>query len=132
MRLLSIAVGALALTFASSCKKSGTEPGTSGVITVSITPSSAAIKPGGQVQLRATVTGPPGIPNTVTWRSNDPTFASVSSTGLVTGIAEGAANIRASWTEDPEEFSIAVVIVTSTPISDGQPLTNPRAAAKSK
>ena len=121
MRLLRIAAGALVLAVPMSCKKGGTEPVTSTVISVSITPSSGSVKPGQTLQLRATVAGPPGIPNTVTWRSQDPQFATVSGTGLVTGVSEGGASIRAAWTEDPEEFAIAVVLVTSTPITDGQP-----------
>ena len=132
MKILRFAVGAIAIMMVASCKKSGTEPATSGVITVIITPSAAAVKPGQQVQLQATVAGPPGIPTTVAWRSNDPQYATVSGTGLVTGIAEGAASIRASWTEDPEEFSIAIITVTSTRVAEAQPTTGARAAARSK
>ncbi len=121
MNIPRFTVCTVALMALASCRKSGTEPTTSGVITVVITPSTAAVKPGEQVQLRGTVTGPPGIPTTVYWQSNDIQYATVSSTGLVTGVAEGTAHIRATWTEDPEEFSVAVILVTSTPIVDGQP-----------
>ena len=120
MMPLRIAVGTLAMVVLASCNKSGTAPVASSVITVIITPSVAAVKPGEKVQLRATVAGPPGIPTTVTWRSNDPDLASVNGTGLVTGIAEGTASIRATWTEDPNEFAIAIILVTATPIVEGQ------------
>ena len=121
MNVPRFAVCVVAVMALASCKKSGTEPATSAVITVVITPSTAAVKPGDQVQLRGTVTGPPGIPTTVFWQSNDPQFATVSSTGLVTGVAEGTAHIRATWTEDPLEFNVAIILVTSTPITDAQP-----------
>jgi len=53
------------------------------------------IEAGESVQLRATVE-PSSAPQTVTWISSNPAVASVSETGLVTGVKVGVANILAT------------------------------------
>jgi uncharacterized protein YjdB len=69
------------------------------VKTVSVTVASPAITVGGQTQASATLLDASGSAVTdrlPTWTSQSPTVASVSTSGLVTGLAAGAATIRAS------------------------------------
>jgi uncharacterized protein YjdB len=112
-RCVQLAVLGLSL----SCKH-GTAPESSTVINVLITPSTLAMKTGETKQLSAKITGPPGITQGVTWRSQDPDVASVSPNGVVTALNEGTAFIRATWTLDPEVYSLATIIVTSAPITE--------------
>lgn len=68
----------------------------SGIIPVtgiSLTPTSATIKKGETIQLSATVTPGNATEKTVSWGSGDETIATVSSSGLVTGINEGTVTI---------------------------------------
>ena len=68
------------------------------VATVRLSPLTASILQGQTTQLTATVedsTGAVVTDRLVEWSSNDPTKASVSQTGLVTGIAPGAITISA-------------------------------------
>jgi hypothetical protein len=67
------------------------------VSSVEITPSSATIEAGKTVQLTATPRDAQGNPmvRPVTWSSDHPGTASVTSGGLVTGLAEGSATITA-------------------------------------
>ena len=60
---------------------------------VTVSPSSASIQAGGTVQLTAT-TKPAGT--AVTWASSNSSVATVSQTGLVTGVAAGSATVTAS------------------------------------
>jgi acid phosphatase type 7 len=65
---------------------------------VEVTPASATIQIGQTVQLSATVKDDQGIPisRPVTWTSSNAAVATVSSSGLVTGVAQGAATITAT------------------------------------
>lgn len=70
-----------------------------GVASVTIAPSSPSIVVGGSVQLSATTRDKDGntlTGHTVTWASSDDKVATVSSSGLVTGIAQGAVTITAT------------------------------------
>jgi alpha-tubulin suppressor-like RCC1 family protein len=65
---------------------------------VTVTPDTAAIQIGWQVQLSAAArdtNGAPVIGRPVTWSSDNPTVVAVSITGLVTALAEGRGEIRA-------------------------------------
>ncbi len=69
------------------------------VAAVSISPASANVLPGGTVQLAATTYDAAGnVLNgrAIAWASSDPTVATVSSSGLVTGVAAGSATITAT------------------------------------
>ena len=64
---------------------------------VTITPTSPSVKVGKTVQLSATVQGDAGVIQSVTWTvESGGTKAEVSASGLVTGLAEGSAVIRAT------------------------------------
>ncbi len=67
------------------------------VVAVEVAPSPAAVTPGGTRQLSATARDANGrFPQTIyTWSSANQTIATVSNTGLVTGVAEGSTTITA-------------------------------------
>ena len=65
---------------------------------VQVTPDAGTLQVGQQAQLRAAVLDPVGFDlahRKVTWRSSDPSIATVNSTGLVTALAPGAVTIVA-------------------------------------
>ena len=62
---------------------------------ITLNQETGTIQVGGSLQLNATIE-PTGATGTVTWSSDDTDVASVSNTGLVTGVGEGAATITAN------------------------------------
>src|SRR4029079_18113842 len=65
------------------------------VKSVSVTPPSATVAIGSTTQLTATA-NPTGSATTFVWASSNPAVATVSSTGLVKGVATGTASITAT------------------------------------
>src|SRR3989441_968895 len=87
------------------------------VATVAVTPASATIQVGQTQQLAATLTDAGG--NTlsgraVSWTSSTPSPASVSGSGLVTGLAAGSAVITAT---SEGQSGTAAIAVTSVPVA---------------
>lgn len=68
---------------------------TPAVTSVTVTPTSATVEVGSTVTLSATV-APTSVTTPVTWTSADNTRATVNSSGVVTGVAEGGVTIIAS------------------------------------
>ena len=68
--------------------------GTTKVNSVTVAPASASIQPGGTVQL--TATSKPAASATFTWSTSNQSVATVSGTGLVTGVAAGTATVSAT------------------------------------
>ena len=67
---------------------------------IAVTPTTASVAVGAQVQLAVAVTDADGRPvanPAVTWATSQPTVATVSSGGLVTGLAAGTATIVATY-----------------------------------
>ncbi|MNW17250.1 Bacterial Ig-like domain (group 2) [compost metagenome] len=64
------------------------------------------------MDLEAEVT-PIGASQTVTWSTSDATKATVSETGLVTGVAVGSATITATSVADPTKIDTCAVTVTA-------------------
>lgn len=77
---------------------------------------------GGTVQLSASLAGNPA---TVTWETSDAAIATVSPTGLVTGVAPGSAAATATLADGSQKrsASITVVALTGTPLQNGVPAT---------
>ena len=105
--LLATAAAGVAFTFA-ACSESSAPPATDPIVpslakggqpnkvkSISVSPSSATVAIGATVQLSATAT-PPGSATSFTWASSNSAVATVSATGLVTGVASGSATISAS------------------------------------
>lgn len=85
---------------------------TAAVASVEVTPATASIAVAATVQLTATVL--PGNANSgITWTTSDATKATVSATGLVTGVAAGSATITATSTSDGTKTDTAAITVTS-------------------
>src|SRR5690606_22055687 len=78
-------------------------------IQVTVTPGEFELGIGGTRQLVAQVSGTSN--QSVTWSSDDDGVASVSSTGLVTGVGEGTTLIRATSAENPSAVGSAAVTV---------------------
>jgi len=95
------------------------------VASVTVTPSSANVAITGTVQLTATPKDANGNPLTgraISWSSSDNTIATVSSSGLVTGVAAGTVTITAtsegkSGTASVTVAGAPVATVTVTPAS---------------
>lgn len=71
------------------------------LLSIAVTPATATIRPGGTQQYTATGTFSDGtthnISSLVTWHSSDTTVATISATGLATGVAPGTTNITATF-----------------------------------
>lgn len=95
---------AVAVAFLSGCGGGGGDgitppPNGGAVASVSVTPASPSIDVGGTVQLSAVPRDAAGnaiAGKTATWNSLSASVASVSGSGLVTGVAAGSATITAS------------------------------------
>src|SRR5438093_458731 len=87
------------------------------VASVAVSPTSASVSVGQTVQLAATpkdANGNPLTGRTVTWSSGNTAVATVSASGLVTGVSAGAATITAT---SEGQSSTAAITVTSIPVA---------------
>jgi len=87
------------------------------VASVSVTPPSASVPIGGNVQLTATPKDASGNPlsgRTITWQSGAPGTATVDGSGLVHGVAAGSATITAT---SESKSGSATVTVTPPPVA---------------
>lgn len=88
---------------------------TSGASSVIVTPPQVEwATPGSSMQLTATVL-PVGGPQGVNWSSSNPLVATISSTGLATGVAPGAALVIASSVANPTAQGSSLISVGTTP-----------------
>jgi hypothetical protein len=78
---------------------------------LSISPSTAEIVLGGTVQLTTNIPAP--LPTQVEWFTLNPTVATVSQSGLVTGGGLGSATIRVRLVSDTTKSASAVVVVVA-------------------
>ncbi|MNP22071.1 Bacterial Ig-like domain (group 2) [compost metagenome] len=78
---------------------------------VVVAPATATIAVAGTQQLTATVS-PAGAPQDVIWTSSAPSKATVSSTGLVTGVASGSATITATSKWDGTKLGTSTITVS--------------------
>lgn len=84
--------------------------------TVAIKPSTASVVAGGTVALEASVSDAAGnvlTGRTVTWSSSSTGIATVSSSGVVTGVAVGTATITA--TSDGKSGTATITVLASAP-----------------
>ena len=89
------------------------------VKSISVSPSSATVAVDGTVQLTATAS-PRGSATTFSWASSNAAVATVSSAGLVTGVAPGTATISAS--ADGKTGTSAITVPTPPPPSGSEVL----------
>ncbi|MEN8375213.1 MAG: fibronectin type III domain-containing protein [Gemmatimonadota bacterium] len=92
------------------------------VAVVSVTPGSLALDIGATRRLQATATDASGnaLPRPITWRSADPSIATVDGNGLVSALAEGTVDITA---EMGSVDGSATVSVSSVPAVAVDPAT---------
>jgi uncharacterized protein YjdB len=92
-------------------------------VTVPVTgvtlPATAAVSVGGTTTLAATVlpNTPPAANQNVTWSSDKTSVATVSSSGVVTGVAAGTAIITATSQHDSTQKATCTVTVTSDTVT---------------
>ncbi|PYO70297.1 MAG: hypothetical protein DMD69_00115 [Gemmatimonadetes bacterium] len=92
-------------------------PPPAAVASVSVSPASASVSVGQTVQLAATpkdANGNPLTGRTVTWSSGNSGVATVSASGIVTGVSPGAATITAA---SEGKSGTAAVTVSSVPVA---------------
>lgn len=80
---------------------------------IALSPATATVAPGSSTQLSATLTGDPGAPTGVVWRTSAPSIANVSTSGVVTGVAAGTATITALVASDTTKQAAATITVAN-------------------
>ena len=124
----AIAVGTATIT-ATSEGRAGTSGATVTAVpvaTVTVSPPSFVINPGASQQLTATLRDASGniLSNrVVSWGSSDVTKATVSSTGLVTGVATGSVTITATSETKFGTASGTIGSVTFSPVNSNSGVT---------
>lgn len=84
------------------------------VLSVSVTPEKASIKPNKTTTLKATVEVEGNASKSVTWKSSDTSVATVSTAGVVTGKKAGTAIITATSEFDTTKQAFATITVVDT------------------
>ena len=79
---------------------------------VTVSPSSDSIAVGGTSQLTATIAPSNATDQNVSWYSSDPTVATVGNAGLVTGVADGSAEITAVTVDGGFVGSCSITVAT--------------------
>lgn len=108
---------ALPLLLPLACGSSSTGPGSSGVASVAISPSSASVVVGGAATFTATAKSAAGDPLSgisFHWSTQNPQVATVDGNGNVTGIAQGSTQVSASANG---QSAIAAITVTPKPVA---------------
>lgn len=108
--LLSIMVAICAIGF-SACGENNRPNSDIKLVTVS-SPREFLFTIGDMVQLEAHVAVENNAPQTVTWASSNPQVATVSTTGLVTALNDGYADIRATSTESFASHGVRIVVAS--------------------
>lgn len=81
-------------------------------VSVTVSPATQSVAAGSTTQLTAVV-APSGAHQAVVWSSSAPSKATVSSTGLVTGVAAGSATITATAVSDGSVVGTSAITVTA-------------------
>jgi uncharacterized protein YjdB len=93
---------------------------------VTLTPATASVNVGATLQLTATVSPANATIKSVTWSSSNTAVATVSSSGLVTGIAAGSATITVKTVDQAKTATSVITVGTSiTPCSNPVAITIP-------
>lgn len=111
--LVRVAGTAFAALFIASCSDYGpSDPGPR----FEVDPVWATVEPGEVRQMTASLNGEPAD---VTWESSNPSVASVTSAGVVTGLSNGFTAVTAKLNSDPTMLassSITVPLLLGTPL----------------
>src|SRR6266480_4721887 len=120
-RLLTMELAALAASSWQSCSNESTGPGSSAVASVAVTPAVVTIGPTDTLRLIAVAKDAAGTPltgRTITWSTSDPSRATVSTSGLVTGVAAGSATISATAEGKAGQSAITVKFINIAGVWD--------------
>ena len=110
---------------AASCSGDGTAPKPiPSVRSVQVTPPAASIRVGDTQALTSVVDVLNGASTTVTWTTESPAVATVSSQGIVTGVAAGTAIVRATSTADTRVSGTSTITVAAIRSVTITPATN--------
>ncbi|HJU75999.1 MAG TPA: Ig-like domain-containing protein [Gemmatimonadaceae bacterium] len=82
-----------------------------GIRSVRVSPDNAIVTTGSTLQLVANVDANSGVSTAVTWASSNTAVATVSTAGVVTGVAAGTATITARSTVDTSKFGASAITV---------------------
>jgi uncharacterized protein YjdB len=80
-------------------------------VSITVSPSSMALNIGAATQLQGVVTGDPDISLGVTWSTSNSSLATVSATGVVTGVSAGSVTITGTAVADVSKKATATVVV---------------------
>ena len=84
---------------------------------ITVTTPTSPLFLGQTQQLSATVTADAGLATTVNWSSSNTTVATVSASGVVTGVSAGSTSITAAAIADPTKSASVSLSVSSRPVS---------------
>lgn len=104
-KILKLVFLSLVIIYTFSCKKEATEP--SGV---TISPTVLSLDVGSTATIVATVSPSDAADQAVIWRSTNPSIATVSSSGVVTGLKVGSVNIIATTAVGYKEANCALTV----------------------
>src|SRR2546428_10826753 len=113
-RLLTMGLAAMAASSWQSCSNDSTGRGSGAVASVIVTPAAVTIGPTDTLRLVAVAKDAAGntlTGRTITWSTSDPSRATVSTSGLVTGVAEGAITISATAEGKAGQSAITVKFI---------------------
>jgi endoglucanase len=85
------------------------------VTSVSVTPTTTSIAPAGTAQLTATVLPTNATNKAVTWTTSNTAIATVSATGLVTGVAAGSATVTVITVDGAKTATCLVTVTGGSP-----------------
>ncbi len=114
-------VWALAANTFGACNDSGSQQPDPEVASITVTPDLATLNVGATLTLVAEALSDSGtpIPNaTFTWSSGDTAVATVSATGVVTGVAPGSVAIRAIAANGTEGMALIAVENVTVPMGE--------------
>lgn len=81
---------------------------------ISVSPTTAALNPGGTTQLAATVSPSNATNRSYSWSSNNTGVATVNASGLITAVANGTATITATTADGGHKATCTVTVATPT------------------
>lgn len=98
-------------------------PPSAGVTSVTLTPANASVGIGQSIQIAASVVADSGVATTLNWTTSNALIATVSATGLVTGVGLGTTTIIATSTANPARSAAVGITVTSSSVFNISPAT---------